>query len=33
MDVDMTTFPSGIYTVELTDRSGNRIKTGRVVIR
>jgi hypothetical protein len=32
MDVDMTTFQKGIYQVELTDRSGNRLKTGRVLI-
>jgi len=33
MDVDMSSFATGIYLVELGDRNGNRIKTGRVVIR
>jgi subtilisin-like proprotein convertase family protein len=33
MDVDMSVgFQKGIYQVELTDRSGNRLKTGRVLI-
>jgi len=32
MDVDMSGFQKGIYQVELADRSGNRLKTGRVVI-
>jgi subtilisin-like proprotein convertase family protein len=33
MDVDMSNFSTGIYMVELGDRSGRRLKTGRVVIR
>ncbi|RYY46010.1 MAG: T9SS type A sorting domain-containing protein [Chitinophagaceae bacterium] len=32
LDVDMTGFQKGIYQVELSDRNGNRIKTGRVLI-
>ncbi|RYY46006.1 MAG: T9SS type A sorting domain-containing protein [Chitinophagaceae bacterium] len=32
MDVDMTRFQKGIYQVELADRTGSRLKTGRVVI-
>ncbi|RYY69790.1 MAG: T9SS type A sorting domain-containing protein, partial [Chitinophagaceae bacterium] len=32
MDVNMTNFQKGIYQVELADRNGVRIKTGRVVI-
>ena len=32
MDVDMSGFQKGIYQVELLDRNGSRLKTGRVVI-
>jgi len=32
LDVDMSGFQKGIYQVELADRNGNRLKTGRVVI-
>jgi len=33
MDVDMSNYSTGVYMVELGDRNGKRIKTGRVVIR
>lgn len=33
MKIDMTKFPKGIYWVELTDKNGKRIKTGRVIIQ
>ncbi|MFT3981797.1 MAG: choice-of-anchor J domain-containing protein [Ferruginibacter sp.] len=33
MDVDMSNFSAGIYLVELIDRTGARIKTGRVLIQ
>ena len=33
LDVDMSAFQKGIYQVELADKNGNRLKTGRVVIR
>ena len=32
MPVDLTNFGTGIYTVELSDFKGDRIKTGRVVV-
>ncbi|MBC7936950.1 MAG: T9SS type A sorting domain-containing protein, partial [Rhizobacter sp.] len=32
MDVDMSGFQKGVYQVELTDRNGERLKTGRVMI-
>lgn len=33
MKVDMTRYSKGIYWVELTDKNGKRIKTGRVLIQ
>ncbi|HRD57135.1 MAG TPA: choice-of-anchor J domain-containing protein [Ferruginibacter sp.] len=33
MDVDLSNLSAGIYHVELLDRTGNRIKTGRVLIQ
>lgn len=33
LDVDATRLPKGIYSVELIDFNGNRIKTGRVLIQ
>jgi hypothetical protein len=32
MDVDLRNHGKGIYQVELSDRNGTRIKTGRVVV-
>jgi hypothetical protein len=32
MDVDLRPFGKGIYEVELGDRNGQRIATGRVVV-
>jgi subtilisin-like proprotein convertase family protein len=33
VDVDMSAYSTGIYHVELADKDGNRIKTGRVLIQ
>lgn len=33
MDVDFTGYPKGIYSIELLDNHGDRIKTGRVLIQ
>ena len=33
LDVDLSRFNSGIYQVELTDRNGTRLKTGRVLVQ
>jgi hypothetical protein len=32
LDVDLRNNPKGIYSVELTDSRGNRLKTGRVLV-
>ncbi len=32
LDVDLKNHPKGIYSVELTDSRGNRLKTGRVLV-
>lgn len=33
MNVDLSAFSKGIYSVEVSDRNGNRLQTGRVIIQ
>ena len=33
MNVDLSAYSKGIYSVEVSDRNGNRLKTGRVIVQ